>query len=768
MMRVRQWARDALGIGSQILPVDKHLDAAMAWLCHGQDSVGGRGVARSYSLRWNRAHNKRGWLAAYPETTGYIIPTFFDYAAFSGEPGYRDRAIRMAEWEAEIQLPNGAVQGGTVAFPPTPAVFNTGQVLFGWARAFVETGDKRFRDAAGCAADFLVSAQDSDGAWRREGSKYARVGVNVYDARTAWGLIDASRITANPAHRQAAIRNLEFVLSQQYSNGWFPDCCLDDDKRPLLHTIAYTIEGLLEAGALLGEPRFGEAARRPLDVLLSLQRDDGSLAGRFDCNWKPAARWTCLTGDAQVALCWLRFFQLTGKKEYLEAARRMNRFLITTQDLTSTDLGVRGGIKGSHPIWGAYSPYEYPNWAAKFFVDSLLMEVKLTKHTTETRSMSRRDADNSVGRDRRNRWSWTMNNGNPSTKFVIEELRAVALWVVIFACLLWAYCLVEAAATSFPANTWVVLHAGSQEPGFRGWQQVSYDREFKEVVLFGGSAATYMSDTWTYSLGENLWHLRRSHPDLTGPCRRDMHNLVYDPVAKMHWLLNGISYDNLQPGCPGKETRAGIWNYDRARNIWIKLSEVSNINQRLAPGLAYNPDDRSFLQFGGSKTNSTNATFRFDIDRRAWTQLKPSTPLPRERINIENGLVYDKAHKMFVLFGGKGAGMQGDTWTFDPRASAWREMKTEVSPPARDLAAMVYDEVNRVTILFGGRDSRGKPLNDTWVYDGGGNTWNQLTNIGEPAALAHHSGVYVPEHNIVIVTTGHETRVFKYVPSAVR
>jgi hypothetical protein len=142
--------------------------------------------------------------------------------------------------------------------------------------------------------------------------------------------------------------------------------------------------------------------------------------------------------------------------------------------------------------------------------------------------------------------------------------------------------------------------------------------------------------------------------------------------------------------------------------------------------------------------------------------------LPRERINIENGLVYDKAHKIFVLFGGKGAGMQGDTWTFDPRASAWREMKTEVSPPARDLPAMVYDEVNRVTILFGGRDSRGKPLNDTWVYDAGANIWNQLANVGEPPPLAHHSGVYDPDHHVVIVTDGHQTLVFKYVPGAVR
>jgi hypothetical protein len=371
--------RDFLGVREPPKQLPLHLREAMEWLRRAEDTTLTGGVARSYSLRFNRAHKRRGWLDAYPETTGYIIETFFDYAALTSENDYTGRAIQMAEWEVEVQMDNGAVQGGTIAFAATPAVFNTGQVLFGWSRAFRETGREIFRTAACRAADFLVSAQDEDGAWRRDGSKYARPGVNLYDARTAWGLLEACRVTENPKHGEAGKRNLEFVLSQQYSNGWFPQCCLDDDERPLLHTIAYTIEGLLEGGLLLEDSRFVDAARGPLDVLLSLQRDDGSLAGQFDSSWKPVARWSCLTGDSQTALCWLRLFQLTGDRKYFDAASRLNRFVMTTQDLTSSDPGIRGAIKGSHPIWGAYSPFEYPNWAAKFFADALMLEIQLTK-----------------------------------------------------------------------------------------------------------------------------------------------------------------------------------------------------------------------------------------------------------------------------------------------------------------------------------------------------------------------------------------------------
>jgi hypothetical protein len=374
----RAYLRDALGGTRTPETVQHHLDAAIRWLCRAQDATGTGGVARSYALRWQRMHGRRGWLPAYPETTGYIIPTFFDYARLTGDEEYRDRALQMARWEISVQMECGAVQGGVIGVPQTPAVFNTGQVLFGWARAFRETGDERFRDALVRAGDFLVDAQDADGAWRRHGSQYARPGLNVYDARTAWGLAEAAAVTDNRRYRDAAGRNIEFVQTEQRANGWFANCCLDDNTRPLLHTLAYTMEGCLETGALLNRPEFTHMAQRAADALLAAQQPDGGLAGCFDDAWRPAATWSCLTGDAQTALVWFRLFELTGERRYFDAARRLNRFVMATQDLTATDPGVRGGIKGSQPIWGAYGTDEYLNWAAKFFADALMREHQLT------------------------------------------------------------------------------------------------------------------------------------------------------------------------------------------------------------------------------------------------------------------------------------------------------------------------------------------------------------------------------------------------------
>ena len=38
---------------------------------------------------------------------------------------------------------------------------------------------------------------------------------------------------------------------------------------------------------------------------------------------------------------------------------------------------IRGGIKGSQPVWGRYAPMSFPNWATKFFVDAMWLRPGL-------------------------------------------------------------------------------------------------------------------------------------------------------------------------------------------------------------------------------------------------------------------------------------------------------------------------------------------------------------------------------------------------------
>jgi hypothetical protein len=363
---------DYLGLSqTQPQPADAHLDAVMGWLCRAQDVGGDDGVARMYHIR-------SGWGASYPETTGYIIPTFLEYARLTGRQDYVERALRMADWEVEVQMPSGAVQGGTVADPPSPAVFNTGQVIFGWMAAYAESGEAKYREAAVRAGDFLCDNQDPDGAWRRHLSAFCsptpKPDSYSYNVRTAWALHLLAASTAEARYREAAERNLHYVLDRAHPNGWMPDNCLNDPVRPLLHTIAYTTQGMLETGCLAGNQRAVEAVQLANGHLARSFERHGQLHGRYDRDWQPAARWRCLTGEAQTAVVWFRLAQLTGEQRWRDRAAALTEQLKRTQAL-SGNIDIVGGIKGSQPIYGWYGKYQYLNWAAKFYADALMLEA---------------------------------------------------------------------------------------------------------------------------------------------------------------------------------------------------------------------------------------------------------------------------------------------------------------------------------------------------------------------------------------------------------
>lgn len=361
--------QDRVGPRPEPSSVNVHLAAAADWLARAQDATPDDGVAAWYDIKTH------SWQASYPETTGYIIPTLYDYAAFSGRLEFAERARRMAEWETAIQLPGGGVRAGTVdSETVAPTIFNTGQVLFGWLRAWQETGNDKFRTAANRAADWLVEAQDPDGAWRRYASPFAKFQLNAYNTRVAWALAQAGRALEDVRYSNAARANVEWALTRAQKNGWLEDNCLSDNDHPLTHTIAYSLRGIVETGALLGETRFVDFAARIARALAAAQRDDGALPGRLNADWRPAARWTCLTGNAQIAINWLRLAGFTGDDTLRAHARRANQFNMRTQRLDKTSPGLRGAIKGSFPVDGGYMAYRCPNWAAKFFMDSLMLE----------------------------------------------------------------------------------------------------------------------------------------------------------------------------------------------------------------------------------------------------------------------------------------------------------------------------------------------------------------------------------------------------------
>ena len=130
---------------------------------------------------------------------------------------------------------------------------------------------------------------------------------------------------------------------------------------------------------LTGIQAFLAGVITPADKLERLYAQHGWIAAEIGVNWNYLSRHVCLTGYAQLALIFLRLFQLTRDARHFSAATKLLDDVARTQDLRDPTAPHFGAIAGSFPIYGRYAPLQYPNWATKFFIDALLAEQAARK-----------------------------------------------------------------------------------------------------------------------------------------------------------------------------------------------------------------------------------------------------------------------------------------------------------------------------------------------------------------------------------------------------
>ena len=358
--------------GGQQLDHRTHLQAAIEWLCRAQDARDGKCDAGGVSAGWSF---EDGWLPGYPETTGYIIETFMAAADMMQRPELVQRAERMIDWELSIQLDNGAFPGHFGEPGSQPVIFNTGQIMHGMIAGYTHLGRMDCLESAVRAGHWLRLQQDGDGCWR----KFEHNSVpHVYNTRATWALLATGLLARDSDLVMAAKHNLDWALAQQTESGWYESNAFVPNRSPYTHTIAYAVRGFLESGHLLGDERYLDSARKAGKAIADVQRGDGWLAGTYRDGWLASAGYCCLTGLAQMSLNWIRLAQITGDDTFRGHARSGLAYVKSMQRLDDPDDAVRGGIAGSFPIWGDYSRFEYPNWAAKFFSDALMMDMSDT------------------------------------------------------------------------------------------------------------------------------------------------------------------------------------------------------------------------------------------------------------------------------------------------------------------------------------------------------------------------------------------------------
>jgi len=331
-------------------------------------------VAESYNAVTRR------WRSSYPETTGYIICSLLRAADAGFDPNGKlvHAAQRMGAWLTTVQLESGAFPGGTVDLSSRKAaVFNTGQIVKGFtdllARGFDRSGE--IAPSTRRAVDWMVKIQDDDGCWRQGSSTLTTAPIHSYNVRAAWALARYGLRLGDTRAIEAAVANARWVCRLQSEDGWFEHMSFDLGVPPLTHTIAYTLQGLMEIGAITATDEFIDRTARGTRAMYRLQNaETGAFPGQCAERWQPVGQWTSNTGNAQMAIVGHRLASLTGDTWFSRKARLATEFCRRLQEMDHRDLGRRGAVRGSYPGHRGYGRFWYMNWTQKFYLDALLAE----------------------------------------------------------------------------------------------------------------------------------------------------------------------------------------------------------------------------------------------------------------------------------------------------------------------------------------------------------------------------------------------------------
>ncbi|MFZ4632967.1 MAG: hypothetical protein ACOYNO_02040 [Saprospiraceae bacterium] len=344
------------------------LQAALAWIRQSFKATGSQGSSHSFSPVF-------GWAKAYPETSGYLVETLLRAAALPGQSDLYDLSVSCLRWLCNIQLPNGAFTGLMVGHSK-PSVFNTAQILFGFAAGLSDLSIGNASERAAWhasstrALDWLLQQRQPKGGWAI-GAYMAENPDPTYYTRLLWGMLQM----ADVLHRADAVEVVQAELLR-YAQRFTPQHSVLDwgfwpDQPAHTHTIAYTLEGFWQVARRLQEQDIMAQTVCSVDVLLQKRALHGRTAGTYDDLWHANLRYRCVTGNLQLSILCGQMGKALGRADLSDAAQSLFDEVAAAQCRLPWS-PVYGAIPGSMPFWGPYLRGRFPNWAAKFWVDALM------------------------------------------------------------------------------------------------------------------------------------------------------------------------------------------------------------------------------------------------------------------------------------------------------------------------------------------------------------------------------------------------------------
>ena len=189
----------------------------------------------------------------------------------------------------------------------------------------------------------------------------------------------------------------------------------------------------------------------------------------------------------------------------------------------------------------------------------------------------------------------------------------------------------------------------------------------------------------------------------------------------------------------------GIQDWERKSEIGPPLVGTAR--------MAYDYARRVSVLFGGFSTDGAPHYVgdTWEWNGEAWTLVASDGPSPRATF----AMAHDVARGVTVLYGGEDGGLSdfmGDTWEWD--GEAWTQKCSLCTPGPRRGAAMVFDSLRQVAVLFGGQTAINESdafLGDTWEWDG--STWTLRSDTG-PSPRSGHMMAYDSDRGVTVLFGG--------------
>jgi hypothetical protein len=245
------------------------------------------------------------------------------------------------------------------------------------------------------------------------------------------------------------------------------------------------------------------------------------------------------------------------------------------------------------------------------------------------------------------------------------------------------------------------------------------------LVLYGGQSDNpnggALGDTWLFC--HDQWH----RESVVAPGSTSDGAAAWDPVCSCVVLFGGANsgpnYVNStsatmayypptsMAGGPGRWVS---WNVTPPSEDWAGVVDDM---------MAFDPSIEQLVLFGGACVNGLNcdgqaSNTTYVLNGSAWVALPNPVAPPPSR--LAGTMAYNPAEDGILLFSGatdgtSATGSLNDTWLF--ANGTWHSLNGQgLAPPARRYAAGAYDLNCNCLVVYGGLNSSGTVLNDTWEF----------------------------------------------------